>query len=144
MRLLGLLICLGILTGCGAEPPTPTSPPKTPLEIGLETEMSGDSGDTGEGHLQIRQAAANLIKANQPEAEVEGIAIRKQRDDDNFYVAWVAVSDRGKPQTEVLAVRLFLKESGETYWKAEPYETYLKSVPKRIPCEKPYGDETEH
>lgn len=142
-RRAALLICLITLTGCGSEPPAPKPPPKTPLEIGLETEMNGDAGDTGEGHLQIRQAAANLIKANQPEAEVEGIAIRKQRYDYNFYVAWVAVSDRGKRQTEVLAVRLFVKDSGETYWKAEPYEAYLKTAPNRIPCEKPTDGEIE-
>jgi hypothetical protein len=115
-----LLACLLILVGCNSPTPEPT-PKRSPLEDALWKEWSGIEGEWPNVREQIRKAAVDYLKAQDAGVSIAGTSIQKY--DTNCYLVWV---DCGQSRIERFVVKLYVTDAGEMYWKAEPYDFYMK------------------
>lgn len=91
------------------------------IEEALTNEMNAASDDTSQRRLQVRQKVVEYLKATLPNRKVNGISLTPFQG--NIYVVGVDfISDSGRKTLDLIA-RLYVSDSGESYWKIE----YLSS-----------------
>lgn len=133
MRHLFLVLALTTLAGCNNNQNNqPTS--SDPLVRGLETQMHAQESDSISHRIQVRQVAIDHIKNHYPQSSIQGVSIFSNGGND--YTVGVDVTSGDGRQTIYTSVELFVKDSGENYWKtrfvpplagAKPFEFSTKS-----------------
>lgn len=96
--------------------PTPSPSPQTPQEKSAQSEKETQNEDSFENRAKARQAVVDYVKNSMPGQTIDGISLLSYTG--NLYVASVDLSSAKKPQAISLLVRMYVKDNGETYWKA--------------------------
>ena len=126
---LGFLLALAVLAGCNVQPKS-----SNPLVAGLEDQKQAQESDSISHRIQVRQAAIDHVKRHYPEASIQGVSIFSNGGND--YTVGVDVTSGAGRETIYTSVELFVKDSGENYWKtrfvpplvgAKPFEFSTKN-----------------
>jgi predicted Zn-dependent protease len=97
--------------------PKPSPSPPTPSQVSAEEEKELQEEEDSNNRLEAREAVAEYVKSNLPKHKIKGVSLLSYTG--NLYIANVDLSEGEKHQTVSLIVRMYIKENGETYWKAD-------------------------
>jgi hypothetical protein len=97
--------------------PKTTSKPSSAQQESAEAEKDTQDDEDSDNRIAAREAVTEYVKTNLPKLKIEGISLLSYTG--NLYIASVDLSDKEKHQTVSLIVRMYVKESGDTYWKAD-------------------------
>jgi predicted Zn-dependent protease len=126
IALILLLCCLVI--GCGSSQlpaqtanttpsPKPSPSPRTPQQKSAIAEQYLQEDEDSDNRIEVRKAVVEYVKSNLSNQKIEGVSLLSYTG--NLYIASVDLSEKEKRQTISLIVRMYVKENGETYWKAD-------------------------
>jgi hypothetical protein len=115
-----ILLIIIIVTGCSSSK-VEQSASQQKLEEALTKEMNAASDDSSLRRLQVRQKVVEYLKSTLPNRKVNGISLTPYQG--NVYVVGVDfLSEDGRKTLDLIA-RLYVSDTGESYWKIE----YLSS-----------------
>lgn len=97
--------------------PKPSPSPPTPQQLSAEEEKEAQEEEDSDNRIKAREAVVEYVKNNLPKQKIEGVSLLSYAG--NLYVASVDLSENEKHRTISLIVRMYVKENGETYWKAD-------------------------
>jgi hypothetical protein len=130
MRLFVTVFLLFVALGCSDSRPdaesantatpkaSPTSSPRSAqYSAAFDEEIAQDVDDI-DNRIEARKAAADYARTTLPSFEVRGVAAVAYTG--NLYIVSVDLTWDKEHKTVTVVSRLFITESGETYWKAEP------------------------
>lgn len=107
----GMLLALLILSGCDGQPPSPD-----PLTRGIDEQMKAqEKGDSVSHRTQVRHAAISHVKKYYSEWTIQGVSIYSNTG--TVYLVGVDATSSENRQTIEVSVEMFVKDSGERYWK---------------------------
>lgn len=87
----------------------------------FEEEYLKETVDDPEDRPAVRQAAKEFVKRLYPESKIEGIAALAYTG--TLYLVSADLSFEDRRETINIAVRLFFKDNGEQYWRAEKLDS---------------------
>ena len=116
-----VLLILGAIwfAGCNDAPKDQPKTKATPsaLETAINQERDGESDDTSERRLLVRQKVTEYGKVAFPSDKIVGISTTPYQG--NIYLIGLDLSSEKGKRTIDLIARIYVADSGETYWKVE-------------------------
>lgn len=144
------VLCGAIACGCSRSgnknaniataTPTP-SPRSSEYSAAFNEDMAEGYADT-DNRMEARKAAADYARAAFPSLTVRGVAAVAYTG--NLYIVGVDLSSDKEHKTVTVVSRLFITDSGETYWKAEPLTPEIGHALSGLIFQKYQKLKTEH